>query len=278
MDLCLLQVHAHPDDEASKGAGTNARYAAEGVRTVLVTCTGGEAGDILNAAMDRPEVRDNLHAIRLQELRASTEVLGYDAVHLLGYRDSGMPDTEPNKHPDAFANADLDEATQKLVDVIRAERPQVLIAYGDDHSGYPHPDHIRAHEIAVRAFDRTCEEPWGPKKLYYTGWIKRRVSTMHELCMKLGVESPYEEWLAEWESDEDHLFFTRIDVGPFVAKRAAALRAHATQVAPDSFWFAIPEEMIVDNYPWEDFRLARSLVEPARDDDDFERDLFSGLR
>src|SRR5207253_5735430 len=98
--LCLLTVHAHPDDEASKGAGTVAKYHSEGVHTVLVCCTGGEEGDILNPAMDKPDVRDNLHAVRMAELERAVEVIGYDELVLLGYRDSGMPDSEANKRPE----------------------------------------------------------------------------------------------------------------------------------------------------------------------------------
>jgi mycothiol S-conjugate amidase len=106
--LTLLTVHAHPDDESSKGAGTVARYHDEGVRTVLVTCTGGEAGDILNPAMDRPEVAADLPAVRRRELARAAEIIGYDEVVMLGYRDSGMPGTPANEHPEAFANAPLD--------------------------------------------------------------------------------------------------------------------------------------------------------------------------
>src|SRR3546814_15570092 len=108
--LCLLTVHAHPDDESSKGAGTVARYHAEGVRTVLVCCTGGEEGDILNPAMDRDEVRADLPAVRKAELDQAAEIIGYDEVVMLGYRDSGMPDSEANARPEAFANADFAEA------------------------------------------------------------------------------------------------------------------------------------------------------------------------
>ena len=107
-----------------------ARYGAEGVRTVLVTCTGGEAGDILNPEADTEEVRADLAAVRRRELDDAVRIIGYDALYLLGYRDSGMPDTEPNAHPDNFANADLDEAVGRLVEIVRAERPQVLIGYG----------------------------------------------------------------------------------------------------------------------------------------------------
>ena len=118
--LCVLSVHAHPDDEASKGAATMARYAAEGVRTVLVTCTGGEAGDILNEEADSPEAREPTSG-RCACVSSTTAVgiIGYDALHLLGYRDSGMPDTDANAHPENFANADLDEAVGRLVAIIR---------------------------------------------------------------------------------------------------------------------------------------------------------------
>src|SRR5688572_27531192 len=117
--LTLLQIHAHPDDEASKGAGTNAKYSAEGVRTVLVCCTGGEAGDILNPAVEHPGSAEAMHEMRMNELRESVRVLGYDALHLLGYHDSGMPDTETNARPDNFANAPLDEAVGRFVGMIR---------------------------------------------------------------------------------------------------------------------------------------------------------------
>ena len=145
--LCLLTVHAHPDDEASKGPGTVAKYHAEGVRTVLVCCTGGEEGDILNPALDSPEVRADIGAVRMRELAAATTVIGYDEVVMLGYRDSGMPDSEANARPDSFARAPLEEAVGRLVAVIRRERPQVIVTYGDDQKGYPHPDHLRVHEI-----------------------------------------------------------------------------------------------------------------------------------
>ncbi len=177
----MLSVHAHPDDEASKGAATMARYGAEGVRTVLVTCTGGEAGEILNPAADTEEVRRDLAAVRSRELEDAVRIIGYDALHLLGYRDSGMPDTEFNAHPDTFANADLDEATGRLVEIVRQERPQVIVGYALDRV-YAHPDHVRVHEISVLAFERAGDPewypelgaPWQPLKLYYSNGFTRR--------------------------------------------------------------------------------------------------------
>jgi len=127
-----MSVHAHPDDEASKGPATVALYHHQGVRTVLVCCTGGEEGDILNPAMDLPEVRADIAAVRRRELATAADIIGYDEVVHLGYRDSGMPDTPQNDHPDCFARADLDEAVARLVEVVRRERPQVIITYGED--------------------------------------------------------------------------------------------------------------------------------------------------
>src|SRR5437588_598422 len=136
--LCLLSVHAHPDDEASKGAGTVHRYHDEGVHTVLVCCTGGEAGDILNPAMDRPEVRARLHDVRMEELRRATEIIGYDEVVMLGYRDSGMPGTPENEDPRAFARADLDEAVGLLVAGLRhPDGPRVAVLVRASRRGRP---------------------------------------------------------------------------------------------------------------------------------------------
>lgn len=280
--LCLLSVHAHPDDEASKGPGTIARYHAEGVRTVLVTCTGGEAGDILNPAMDRPEVQADLPAIRLRELERAADIIGFDEVALLGYRDSGMAGAEENGHPEAFANADLDEAVGRLVEVIRRERPQVIITYADDQQGYPHPDHIRTHDISVPAFERAgnpdwypeAGEPFQPLKLYYSIWVKKRIEAMHRRFLELGLESPFEDaWFERpWL---DHRVTTDLDVSPFAHVWGKALLAHETQVAPDSpFWFGLPEDDRNRLNSTDSYILAKSLVVT----EDPEDDLFIGIR
>jgi mycothiol S-conjugate amidase len=280
--LRLLNVHAHPDDEASKGAGTIARYHDEGVRTVLVTCTGGEAGDILNPAMDRPEVRADLPAIRLRELDRAARIIGYDEVVLLGYRDSGMPDTPPNQHPGAFANADLDEAVGRLVAVIRRERPQVIVTYADDQQGYPHPDHIRVHDITVPAFERAGDpdaypeagEPWQPSKLYYSIWSKRAAEAVHRRLRELGLESPFDDkWFERpWL---DHRVTTRVDISGYGQVRNEALLAHETQIDPTSpFWFGLPAEEQAKISTTDDYILARSLVDSALP----ETDLFAGVR
>ncbi|MEZ5136524.1 MAG: mycothiol conjugate amidase Mca [Acidimicrobiales bacterium] len=278
---CLLTVHAHPDDEASKGAGTVARYHAAGVRCVLVTCTGGEAGDILNPAMDRPEVRADLAAVRRAELAEAAAIIGYDEVVLLGYRDSGMPDSEANADPANFANAPFDEAVDRLVEVIRRERPQVIVTYNDEQSGYPHPDHLRVHDISLPAFDLAGDpthrpdlgEPWTPSKLYYTVWSKTRLEQIHQAMLDLGLESPFtEEWFARpWQ---DERITTSVAVGEHYLVRKRALLAHATQVDPDSpFWFGLPDDVAAGVHPFDDYVLARSRVETAMPEDD----LFAGI-
>ncbi len=281
--LCLLSVHAHPDDEASKGAATVARYHAEGVRTVLVCCTGGEEGDILNPAMDTPEVRADIGAVRMAELKASTEIIGYDETVLLGYRDSGMPGSEANANPASFGQAPLDEAVGRLVAAIRRERPQVVVTYGEDHSGYPHPDHIRVHDISILAFDSAGDPdrfldagpPFAPSKLYYSVWPASRFRQIHAKFGELGLESPFDEkWLKRIERDEK--FTTTIDIDGYQDVRGAALRAHATQVDPNSpFWFGLPPEVMRGIHPTEEFLLARSRIGPT---DVTEDDLFAGLR
>jgi mycothiol S-conjugate amidase len=286
--LCVLSVHAHPDDEASKGAATMARYAEEGVRTVLVTCTGGEAGDVLNEEVDTPEVRADIGAVRMRELDESVRIIGYASLHLLGYRDSGMPDTDANAHPDNFANADLDEAVGRLVAIIRAERPQVIVTYGDARGGgYEHPDHIRVHDISVAAFDRSGDpdwyadagDPWQPLKLYYSsGFSRRRVRAMHDWFEERGEDSPFKEWMARMPEDTPDATTTRIDVGDYLHVGPDALLAHRTQVAPTGFFFRVPTEVVREIHPWEDFELARSLVDTDVPDDGSEHDLFQGLR
>ena len=282
--LRLLTVHAHPDDEASKGAPTVARYAAEGIRATLVCCTGGEAGSVLNPAMDTPEVRDRLAQVRMEELDEATRVIGYDRVDLLGYHDSGMPESEDNERPDNFWNADLDEAIGKLVAIIRRDRPQVIVTYGDDQRHYAHPDHLRVHDISLPAFDRAGDpgwypeagEPWQPLKLYYTVWSRRRMVALHEKFIELGLESPFgEDWQERMkDTGSDDRITTEVPIADFYEVREKALIAHATQVDPESpFWFGLPTDVARDVHPVDDYILARSLVETELP----ESDLFAGI-
>lgn len=279
--LRLLSVHAHPDDEASKGAALVAMYRSRGVGATLVCCTGGEQGDILNPAMDRPDVIERLAEVRRGELEASAAIIGYDRVEMLGYRDSGMPDSAANADPANFANAPLEEAVERLVRIIRRDRPQVVLTYGDDQGHYPHPDHLRVHEVTVPAFELAGDpkafpaagEPWTPLKLYYTVWSMQRVRATHSKLLELGLESPFDEGWFSRESQDDRIT-SRIDVREFHHVRGEALRAHATQVDPESpFWFALPEEIQREIYPWDDYILAESHVETSLPEDD----LFAGI-
>jgi mycothiol S-conjugate amidase len=284
--LSLLTVHAHPDDEASKGSGTVARYSDEGVRTALVCCTGGEAGDVLNPAVDTPEVRADLARVRRQELHNSAAAIGYGTVYLLGYHDSGMPDSEHNLRADNFANAPLDEAVERLVRIIRCERPQVVVTYAEDRKFYPHPDHIRVHEISLPAFDAAGDpeafpdsgEPWQPLKLYYTGFSRQRVQALHDAHLARGEESPYSQWFERGMPEHSVRFGTLVDVGAWLHRRREALLAHRTQVDPEGFWMRLPDDTLRRVFPWEEFALARSLVDTGVPDGEVEDDLFAGLR
>lgn len=282
VDLRLLTIHAHPDDEASKGAATVGRYVAEGVEATLVCCTGGEAGDIINPAMDTPEVRADLGAVRARELEASVAAIGFHEVVMLGYRDSGMPDSEHNADPRCFANAPLDEAVERLVRVIRRVRPQVIITYGDEQAGYPHPDHLRVHDISIPAWEAAGDPdrfpdagaPWTPSKLYYSSWTRARFLALHEAFGANGLTSPFDQkWFDRPTHDER--VTTRVDITGYYRIRSAALLAHATQIDPkEPFWFGLPDDVAEAAYPYEDFELARSAVPTDLPEDD----LFAGLR
>lgn len=248
---------------------------------MLVCCTGGEEGDILNPAMDGPDKADRLAEIRAAELAEAAEAIGYDEVVMLGYRDSGMEESEANNHPDCFAMADLDEAVGRLVKIIRREKPQVVITYPEDQGGYRHPDHLKVHDITVPAFEQAGNadyrpelgDPWAPTKLYYVMWSRQRVEERHKAFMKLGLESPYGDWWFDQESKDD-LITTKIPVEGFIDARINGLLAHKTQIDPDStFWFGLPPEVERSLYPYDDYILARG----PKPDKQPERDLFAGI-
>lgn len=283
--LRLMTVHAHPDDESSKGAATCARYVDEGREVVVVTCTGGERGSILNPAMDKPGVLDDMPAIRRAEMARAAEILGVSH-RWLGYVDSGLPEGDPLPPlPEGcFALGDVDEQTGKLVAEIRELRPHVLVTY-DERGGYPHPDHIRCHEISVAAFDAAGDpdrypeagEPWQPLKLYYShGFSRARMEAFHAALLERGLESPYGEWLANWSADFPDpglRVTTRVQCAEWFPVRDEALRAHATQIDPKSRWFHVPDDLQREVWPTEDYELVRSLVESSLPEDD----LFAGI-
>ncbi len=280
---CIVTVHAHPDDESSKGPGTIARYRAEGVRTVLVCCTDGAEGDVHNPALDAEAVKADLKNVRRQELEAATAIIGYDRVVHLDYRDSGMADSEANAHPESFHQAPLEEATEKLVAILREERPQVLITYPDVQDQYPHPDHLKVHDISMAAFlasgDPGAFPSAGPAhqvdRLFYVTWPAERVRKMHEMFVELGLESPYDaEFLARIDAHVDDATH-KVDITGFGHIRELALKAHATQVDPTSkWWFGLPSDVQAEIYPFEHYRLALPVPEGEPQD---ASDLFEGL-
>jgi mycothiol S-conjugate amidase len=280
-----MAVHAHPDDESSKGAATMARYVREGAQVLVATMTGGERGDILNPAMDRPEIKADLAGVRQTEMARAREILGVQQ-RFLGFVDSGLPegDPKPPLPPGCFALMDVAEAAEPLVRAIREFRPQVILTY-DENGGYPHPDHVRCHEVTVEAFEAAPDperypgtgEPWQPLKLYYhQTFHKRRVEALHNTAVEAGFDSPYAEWLADWEDDPAHAerLTTFVDVADWFPVRDEALKAHASQVDPTGRWFVLPTELQKAAWPTEDYELARSLVETAIPEDD----LFAGVR
>ena len=277
----LLALHAHPDDESSKGAATVASYVDAGVHAVLVTATGGEAGDILNPAMDRPEIAADLVAVRRAELEEAAAIIGYHQVIMLGYRDSGMPGTEDNARADAFTNAEHDEVLERLVTIVRAEKPHVILGY-DSHERYPHPDHLAVHRYGLDLFTAAADadlfpdagEPWAVAKLYAPVFSVTRIVKIHQAMLERGEESPYAEWIERVDADADvGKRLTAVDISATIGRGRDALRAHRTQVDPDGFWFRVPQDVVLASYPYEDFELmaARVPIEPR------ESGLFDGI-
>ena len=284
--LRLMAVHAHPDDESSKGAATMARYSAEGVQVLVCTFTGGERGSILNPAMDRPEIVANMTRIRREEMDRAREILGVDQ-RFLGFIDSGLPEGDPLPPlPDGcFALTPVEEAAEPLVRAIREFRPHVILTY-DENGGYPHPDHVMTHNATALAFDAAADpdsylrsgDPWQALKLYYfASFHVDRFAALHEEMLRRGMESPYAKLFAEWTDSAERKqpeITTRVPCGDFFEVREAALKAHATQIDPDGFWFACPLEVQRAAWPTEDYHLARSLINSELPEDD----LFAGIR
>ena len=281
--LRLLAAHAHPDDESSKGAATVARYVNEGVQVLVVTCTGGERGDILNPRLDTPENWANISALRSAEMAEARALLGVDQTWL-GYVDSGLPEGDPLPPlPEGcFAVEPLDGPTERLVKLIREFRPHVMTTY-DENGGYPHPDHIQNHRVTMRAVELAGDpdadvegEPWAVLKVYYHMTFHRARAVALDAAMhEHGMESPYRERLANWPDDPSQTsrLTTFVPCGDFYPVRDDALRAHATQVDPDGFWFAVPLAVQQKAWPTEDYQLARSRVVTELPEDD----LFAGI-
>lgn len=284
--LRLMAVHAHPDDESSKGAATMAKYVSEGVDVLVATCTGGERGSVLNPKLQGdPYIEEHIHEVRAKEMDEAREILGVKQ-SWLGFVDSGLPEGDPLPPlPEGcFALQDVDFAAGALVKLIREFRPHVITTY-DENGGYPHPDHIMTHKISMVAFEAAGDperypdagEPWTPQKLYYNqGFNRARTVAMHEALLARGLESPYAEWLERWKefNRPERQISTHVPCADFFEIRDKALLAHATQIDPDGPWFHVPMEIQQEIWPTEDYELAKSLVGTSFPEDD----LFAGIR
>ncbi|MDN8625897.1 mycothiol conjugate amidase Mca [Corynebacterium ureicelerivorans] len=283
--LRLMAIHAHPDDESSKGAATMAKYDAEGNRVLVVTCTDGRRGDVLNPAMDRPGVLDNILDVRREEMARAAAALGVEHVWL-GYEDSGLPEGDPLPPlPEgSFAVQDPEDVAVKIVEQIREFRPHVIITY-DENGGYPHPDHLMVHAVSMIAWERAGDPdfapeagaPWTPLKLYYShGFILQRMKLLQERLIQRGQKSPYELMIKRWEENEGDVFdrvTTQVECAAYFQQRADALTAHATQIDPAGAFLASPVEDQQEVWPTEEFELAASRVDTTLP----ETDLFAGI-
>jgi mycothiol S-conjugate amidase len=280
--LRLLHVHAHPDDESSKGAATTAKYVAEGVKVAVATCTGGERGSILNPKLDSPENAADIAGLRAAEMRRAAAILGIDQVWL-GFVDSGLPEGDPLPPlPEGcFALQDVDEAAGRLVKVLREFRPHVLTTY-DENGGYPHPDHVMCHRISMAAVEAAADpKAWpehGPawqvlKVYYHMGFHRSRYARLDELMHAHGLGRPYSSFLADRADDLADRLTTFVPCGEYFPVRDDALRAHATQIDPDGHWFVVPLHIQQAGWPTEDYQLVKSRVPVTLP----ESDLFAGL-
>src|SRR5579859_2214693 len=293
--LRLMAVHAHPDDESSKGAATMARYVREGAQVLVCTLTGGERGDILNPKMDRPEIKADIAAVRRAEMDRARAILEVEQ-RFLGFVDSGLPEGDP-KPPlpeGCFALTPVAEAAEPLVRAIREFRPHVMLTY-DENGGYPHPDHVMTHTVSVAAWEAAADpdaypdsgEPWQPLKMYYfVSFHGAKFVAFHQEMLRRGMESPYTKIFEEWEARATQArekgqeerreleITTRVPCGDYFEIRDQALIAHATQIDPDGFWFRCPLDVQRAVWPTEDYHLARSVVDSELPEDD----LFAGVR
>ncbi len=275
---CLLIVHAHPDDESEAGGATVARYHHEGVRTVLVCCTDGGSGRVLNPEFGPVGDRTNIVQIRRQELKEAAAIVGYDDVVMLDYPDSGSVTlSEEERSPRCFARTPLEGPLRRVVALIRRVQPQVVITYADDQRAYPHPDHLRAHELGVRAFDMAGDPgafpdagpPWQPLKLYYFVTSREHRRSVNDKYVALGMDAPFtarEGAGLQGRGDPELApaqarVTTLIDVAPFAHKWIEGMRAHRCQIKPAlAQTLSIDPGAVPDVYGTEEYILARDLT------------------
>ncbi|WP_349828666.1 mycothiol conjugate amidase Mca [Brevibacterium litoralis] len=291
--LRLLAVHAHPDDESSKGAATTAMYASLGARVRVATMTGGEAGDILNPALDgSPKAVRDIAGLRREEMARAAATLGVEH-SWVGFVDSGLPEGDPETETPSgcFYRIPVDVAARTLVHILRTFRPHVVTTY-DEMGGYPHPDHIKNHVVTMRAIELAADaaanpelgEPWQVQKVYYNQDLsERKYRTIHEALLADGRESPFGEMLEHYEKRDwkrDSWLSTRIECKEFFPLRDRALLSHATQIDPKGGFFSEAREIAKDYWSSEEFELAVDHTgrEPLPAGVDFvETDLFAGV-
>lgn len=280
-----MAVHAHPDDESSKGAATSARYASQGVEVLVVSCTGGERGSILNPSSTlAPTSLEEMAQIRRTEMAAAASALGVQH-RWLGFVDSGLPEGDPLPPlPDGcFALVPVEDAAAPLVELVREFRPHVMTTY-DPSGGYPHPDHIMCHRVAALAFEAAGDPArypdrgaaWQPLKLYYNhDFSMDRIRTIHEAMRDAGLESPFGDWVETRTAREipQRQATTRVRCDGWFDQRDEALIAHESQIDPEGFFFGTPRELEVEVWPFEEFELAQSHVPTTLPEDD----LFAGI-
>jgi LmbE family N-acetylglucosaminyl deacetylase len=271
--LTMMAVHAHPDDEASSTGGVLATYSAQGIRTVVVTCTNGEFGDAPGGIKPGQDGHDERAVAqqRLAELRKSIEILGVTNLELLGYHDSGMPDWEYKDRPDAFCNIPVADVAARISGLIERYQPQVLITY-DDSGPYQHPDHVHASVCAQRAF----ADSGIPAKLYLSAMRSSDWRKVWDTLREQGVEVPSWEPDPERErmaAESEARITTDVDIRPVITRKRDALFAHSSQIQ-DSWFSQLPEEVSEMVFGFEHFiRAADTTGAPLP-----ETDLFAGLR
>jgi LmbE family N-acetylglucosaminyl deacetylase len=272
--LTMMAVHAHPDDEASSTGGVLATYAAQGIRTVVVTCTNGEFGDAQGGVKPGQDGHDEREVARqrLAELRESCAILGVTNLELLGYHDSGMPEWDYKDRPDAFCNIPQAKVAERITGLIERYRPQVLITY-DDHGPYQHPDHLHASLCAQAAF----ADSGIPAKLYLSALRSSDFRKVWDALRELGEEVPDfrsmdPEALRRGEESELRIT-TTVDIRPVLGRKRDALFAHHSQIS-ESWFSKLPPEVAEVTFCRESFiRASDTTGAPLP-----EHDLFAGLR
>jgi LmbE family N-acetylglucosaminyl deacetylase len=282
--LTLLVVYAHPDDESFSMGGTLAKAAAQGRHTVLICATKGEAGEIHDPDLDPEAARQRLAEIREGELRRACAILNIAELHFLGYRDSGMVGTPENDDPRNFHNANLEEATERVVRHIRQAKPHVVVT-SNERGDYGHPDHLAAHKVTLAAVAAAADPArfpnqelpaWQVQKLYYPALPRSYFVRMGEMLRAHGIEAPFanqQQMNLDDITVPDEQITTRIVIGEFLRKKREALLAHRTQVGTDSWLFKLPAEIVDDFFAMETFtRVQAHIPIPEQEDD-----LFAGL-